>query len=295
MEELFLFMTIYSPIHTVNFKSIVNISVKRDDLIDPYISGNKWRKLKHILTDVNLKDKNHLVTFGGAYSNHLVATAAAASRNKLKATAFVRGEKVENEMLLLCKLFGMNLIFVDRERYKNKEQLFSSHFGNDEHAYFIDEGGASNEAVIGCAEIIDELPEVYDHIFCAAGTGTTAAGLLRGINNHQLNTKLHVIPVLKGGEFIKNDIVSYENDLSKLTLHTDYHFGGYAKTTPELINFIKDFTAQTGILIDPVYTAKMFYAINDLAQQQYFKPNEKILAVHTGGLFGILGMKEKLG
>ncbi|RZJ80580.1 MAG: pyridoxal-phosphate dependent enzyme [Flavobacterium sp.] len=288
-------MTIYSPIHTVNFKSIVNISVKRDDLIDPYISGNKWRKLKHILTDVNLKDKNHLVTFGGAYSNHLVATAAAASRNKLKATAFVRGEKVENEMLLLCKLFGMNLIFVDRERYKNKEQLFSSHFGNDEHAYFIDEGGASNEAVIGCAEIIDELPEVYDHIFCAAGTGTTAAGLLRGINNHQLNTKLHVIPVLKGGEFIKNDIVSYENDLSKLTLHTDYHFGGYAKTTPELINFIKDFTAQTGILIDPVYTAKMFYAINDLAQQQYFKPNEKILAVHTGGLFGILGMKEKLG
>jgi 1-aminocyclopropane-1-carboxylate deaminase len=288
-------MTIYSPIHTVNFKSIVNMSVKRDDLIDPYISGNKWRKLKHILTDVNLKDKNHLVTFGGAYSNHLVATAAAASRNKLKATAFVRGEKVENEMLLLCKLFGMNLIFVDRERYKNKEKLFSSHFGNDEHAYFIDEGGASNEAVIGCAEIINELTEVYDHIFCAAGTGTTAAGLLRGINNHQLNTKLHVIPVLKGGEFIKDEIGKYEENLSNLMLHTEYHFGGYAKTTPELINFIKNFTVQTGMLIDPVYTAKMFYAINDLAHKEYFKPNAKILALHTGGLFGILGMKEKLG
>ncbi|MES2448147.1 MAG: pyridoxal-phosphate dependent enzyme [Bacteroidota bacterium] len=287
-------MTIYSPIHTVNFKSIVNFSVKRDDLIDPYISGNKWRKLKHILTAANLKRKHHLVTFGGAYSNHLIATAAAASRNKLKATAFVRGEKVENEMLLLCKLFGMNLIFVDRERYKNKKELFSSHFGNDESAYFIDEGGASNEAVIGCAEIIDELPEVYDHIFCAAGTGTTAAGLLRGINNHQLNTKLHVIPVLKGGEFIKDEIGKYEENLSNLILHTDYHFGGYAKTTPELINFIKYFTAQTGMLIDPVYTAKMFYAINDMAKNEYFKPNAKILAIHTGGLFGILGMKEKL-
>ena len=294
MEELFVFMTIYSPIHSVNFKSIVNLSVKRDDLIDPFISGNKWRKLKYILADVKLKDKNHLVTFGGAYSNHLVATAAAASRNKLNATAFVRGEKVENEMLLLCKLFGMNLIFVNRESYKYKKLLFSSFYGNDDQAYFIDEGGACLEAVDGCAEIIDELPETYDHIFCAAGTGTTAAGLLKGINKHQLITQLNVIPVLKGGEFIKDEIAIYENDLSKLTIHTDYHFGGYAKTSPELINFVKDFTAQTGMLIDPVYTAKMFYAINDLAQKAYFKPNAKILAIHTGGLFGILGMKEKL-
>lgn len=287
-------MTIYSPIHSVNFKSIVNLSVKRDDLIDSFISGNKWRKLKYILADVKLKDKNHLVTFGGAYSNHLVATAAAASRNKLNATAFVRGEEVENEMLLLCKLFGMNLIFVNRESYKYKKLLFSSFYGNDDQAYFIDEGGACLEAVDGCAEIIDELPETYDHIFCAAGTGTTAAGLLKGINKHQLITQLNVIPVLKGGEFIKDEIAIYENDLSKLTIHTDYHFGGYAKTSPELINFVKDFTAQTGMLIDPVYTAKMFYAINDLAQKAYFKPNAKILAIHTGGLFGILGMKEKL-
>ena len=287
-------MTIYSPIHSINFKSLVNLSVKRDDLIDPYISGNKWRKLKYILADIKLKAKNHLVTFGGAYSNHLVATAAAAAKNKLNATAFVRGEKVENEMLLLCKLFGMNLIFVDRESYKNKPELFSSHFGDEDSAYFIDEGGACDEAVIGCEEIIDELPETYDHIFCAAGTGTTAAGLLRGINKHQLTTQLHVIPVLKGGEFIRDEIASYENDMSKLTLHTDYHFGGYAKTTPKLINFVKDFTAQTGMLIDTVYTAKMFYAINELKQNQYFKPTAKILAIHTGGLLGIFGMKDKL-
>lgn len=274
---------------------MVNLSVKRDDLIDPYISGNKWRKLKYILNNTIKQQKTHLVTFGGAYSNHLVATAAAAARNNLKATAFVRGELVQNEMLLLCKLFGMNLIFVDRESYRNKAQLFNTYFESDTSAYFIDEGGASNEAVLGCAEIVDELTSTYDHIFCAAGTGTTAAGLLKGINQHQLQTKLHVIPVLKGGDFIRNEICTYENELSNLVLHTNYHFGGYAKTTPELIKFIQTFTAATGMLIDPVYTAKMFYGINDLANQQYFKKEAKILAIHTGGLFGILGMKDKLG
>ncbi|RZL50888.1 MAG: pyridoxal-phosphate dependent enzyme [Pedobacter sp.] len=287
-------MPIYSPIHIINFKSIKSVSVKRDDLIDPYISGNKWRKLKYILKDAAAKGKNHLVTFGGAYSNHLVATAAAASRNNLRATAFVRGENVTNEMLLLCQLFGMNLVFVDRESYRNKPQLFSSHFANDEQAYFIDEGGASAEAVLGCAEIIDELTEKYDHVFCAAGTGTTAAGLIKGINKHELLTKLHVIPVLKGGDFIKDEIKSYESNLNNLILHTDYHFGGYAKISPDLIAFMKEFIATTGMLIDPVYTAKMFYAINDLANKNYFKKDAKILAIHTGGLLGVFGMKEKL-
>lgn len=293
--EAFLIMAVYSPIHTINFESFNSVFVKRDDMIDPYISGNKWRKLKYILKDATSKNKNHLVTFGGAYSNHLVATAAAAARNNLKATAFVRGEAVKNEMLLLCTLFGMNLIFTDRESYRNKELLFDTHFKNDENAYFINEGGASEEAVNGCSEIITELCFHYDHIFCAAGTGTTAAGLLREINRQDLQTQLHVIPVLKGGEFIKTEIEKYEKDLTKLYLHTDYHFGGYAKSTPELIQFIKEFISKTGILIDPVYTAKMFFAIHDLSSKNYFEKETKILAIHTGGLFGILGMKVKLG
>lgn len=286
-------MQIYSPIHQIHFQSL-NLWVKRDDLIDPYISGNKWRKLKYILNDVVAQKKSHLVTFGGAYSNHLVATAAAASRNSLKSTAFVRGEAVENEMLLLCRLFGMKLIFIDRESYRNKRQLFDDYFADDKQAYFIDEGGASLEGTFGCAEIISEIPEHYDHIFCAAGTGTTVAGLLKGINNLQLQTQLNVIPVLKGAEFIETEILKYELDLSKLALHYDYHFGGYAKTKPALLQFIKSFTAATGMLIDPVYTAKMFYAINDLANKNYFKKDAKILAIHTGGLLGILGMKDKL-
>lgn len=284
---------IYSPIHSIKYTSLTQIWVKRDDLIDPYISGNKWRKLKYILADVTAQGKNHLVTFGGAYSNHLVATAAAAARNGLKATAFVRGEEVRNEMLLLCQLFGMQLIFIDRESYHHKRLVFEQHFKNNLEAYFIDEGGASEEAVKGCAEIIEELTDRYDYIFCAAGTGTTAAGLLRGLNAAQIPTALHIIPVLKGGDFIAEEISRYEKNISKLHLHTEYHFGGYAKTTPTLIEFIKEFTATTGLLIDPVYTAKMFYAINDLIRTNQIEKDAKILAIHTGGLLGILGMKEK--
>lgn len=282
----------YSPIQEIVLSSH-RISVKRDDLIDPFISGNKWRKLKYILDDASRKQKKHLVTFGGAYSNHLVATAAAAARSNFEATAFVRGENLNNEMLTICQLYGMRLIFVDREKYSNKRDLFDQHFAAATDAYFIDEGGASDEAVLGCSEIIDELPEIYDHIFCAAGTGTTAAGLLKGINAKNLCTRLHIIAALKGGGFLKEEIIKYEKDASRLTLHTDYHFGGYAKTTPELIEFIELFSAKTGMLIDPVYTGKMFYAIEQLLNNGQIKADAKILAIHTGGLFGILGMKER--
>lgn len=285
-------MNIFSPVQLSVFQAL-NVFVKRDDLIDTYISGNKWRKLKYVLAEVKKTKKTHLITFGGAYSNHLLATAALAARHQLKSTAFVRGEKVANEMLMLCQLFGMTLIFTSREAYKDKKLLFESYFGADENCFFIDEGGASQAGVNGCAEIITELPQHYDHIFCAAGTGTTAAGLLKGINEHNLATTLNVIPVLKGGDFLKEEIAQYETDVNKLKLHSNYHFGGYAKTTPELIAFIKTFVSHTGILIDPVYTAKMFYAIYDLSAQGYFKKDAKILAIHTGGLFGILGMKTK--
>jgi len=287
------FNKIYSPVEKIKSVSFSNLYVKRDDLIDPYISGNKWRKLKYILAKAAAENKNHLVTFGGAYSNHLVATAAAAARAGLKSTGFVRGEAVKNEMLMLCKLFGMQLIFIDRESYKNKQALFNKYYQNDSSAFYIDEGGASREATIGCAEIIDELTEEYDHIFCAAGTGTTAAGLLKGLNNNNLITKLHVIPVLKNGFFLKDEILKYTAVTENLFLHTDYHFGGYAKTTPELINFIKSFVGNTGILIDPVYTAKMFYAITDLKKKGVIGYEDKILAIHTGGLLGLFGMENK--
>ncbi|KLT65731.1 1-aminocyclopropane-1-carboxylate deaminase/D-cysteine desulfhydrase [Pedobacter sp. BMA] len=288
-----MFEKLNSPVEQLNYAPFSNLFVKRDDLIDPFISGNKWRKLKYILAKATAANKNHLVTFGGAYSNHLVATAAAAARTGLKATAFVRGEAVNNEMLMLCRLFGMELIFTDRESYRSKKELYGNYFADDPEAYFIDEGGASPEAAIGCAEIIQELPARYDHIFCAAGTGTTAAGLLAGIQKHELDTNLHVVSALKGGSFLMDEISSITPASAHLHLHTEYHFGGYAKTTPDLIYFIKNFTGQTGLLIDPVYTAKMFYAITDLRQKGILHQDDKILAIHTGGLLGMFGMKDK--
>lgn len=291
-----MFKNIGSPLQQLRGNKLHQVRVKRDDLIDPFISGNKWRKLKYILATAVAQQKKRLVTFGGAYSNHLVATAAACSRNALKSTAFVRGDEAQcagNEMLMLCRLFGMQLIFIDRLSYKNKTELFKTHFNGDEHALFVDEGGAGEDAVKGCAEIIAELPADIDHLFCAAGTGTTAAGLLSGIHQYKLKTHLHVVPALKGGGFIADEISRYTVNTEQLSVHTQFHCGGYAKTTPELIDFIKKFTAAEGVLIDPVYTGKMFYAIDQLIAANYFKPTDKIVALHTGGLLGLMGMKEK--
>jgi 1-aminocyclopropane-1-carboxylate deaminase len=288
-----MFTNIFSPLVQLKNPSRSQILVKRDDLIDPYISGNKWRKLKYILQKADSQNKKHLVTFGGAYSNHLVATAAACSRSNLRSTAFVRGKSVSNEMLMLCRLYGMELIFTEREAYRNKRALYDQHFTDDPDTYFVDEGGASLEATVGCAEIIQELPPDTTHIFCAAGTGTTAAGLLKGILESGLKMHLHVIPVLKGGGFLQEEIRKYTGSNHQMTIHLDYHFGGYAKVTPELISYMKLFVAEEGILIDQVYTAKMFYALDDLLSKGYFKPHEKIVALHTGGLLGLMGIKEK--
>lgn len=290
-------LEIFSPVHQLNNKLFdergLLVYTKRDDLIHPIISGNKWRKLKYLLKEAQHQHKNHLVTFGGAYSNHLMATAGAAARFGFKATGIVRGDEVNNDTLFMCRLHGMNLIFADRDSYRDKQQLFNQYFGNDDQAFFIDEGGTSPEAVKGCSELIDELTDTYDHIICAAGTGATAAGIISGIAQNNLNTTCHVVPVLKNGGFIGDEICKLAPAPANYQLHTGYHFGGYGKTTGELITFVKQFVADTGILIEPVYTGKMFYALYDLAAKNYFKPGSKVLAIHTGGLWGLLGMKDK--
>jgi 1-aminocyclopropane-1-carboxylate deaminase len=290
-------LEIYSPVHQWHHPVFeaqdLQVFIKRDDLIHPIISGNKWRKLKHPLLKARAENKNHLVTFGGAYSNHLLATAAAAARFGFQSTAMVRGEEVQNDTLFLCRLHGMNLIFTDRESYRDKPLLFEKHFANDNQAFFIDEGGASLEAALGCSELVGELHETYDHLFCACGTGTTAAGIINGIAAHGLATRFHAVPVLKKADFMRTEINRFLSTPANYHLHTDYHFGGYAKTTPELITFTTDFIRATGILIEPVYTAKLFYAILDLARKQQLKARSRILAIHSGGIWGLLGMKDK--
>ena len=274
-------------------KQGLKVFIKRDDLIHPIISGNKWRKLKYILKKARADNKTHLVTFGGAYSNHLLATAAAAAEFGFTSTGIVRGEQVDNDTLFLCRLHGMKLLFTDRETYRDKPGFFKRYFINDPDAFFIDEGGASPEGARGCSELIDELPGEYDHIFCACGTGTTAAGIINGITSHKLKTEFHAIPVFKNGDFIEQEISSLLIAPVSYHLHTDYHFGGYGKVDIRLVEFIKKFVALTGIVIEPVYTGKMLYALYDLASNNYFKPGSCILAIHSGGIWGLLGMKDK--
>ncbi len=290
---------IYSPVQKINhpvfFEQGLNVFIKRDDLIHPLVSGNKWRKLKYVLKQAEDARKKHLVSFGGAYSNHLLATAAAAAMFGFQSTAFVRGEDVNNPYLFLCRLHGMKLIFTDRESYRDKQALFEEHFGTDSNAFFVDEGGASPEAALGCSELVDELEQPFGHVFCACGTGTTAAGILNGIAKHQLKTQLHAVPVLKNGGFIADEIAKYSTTTIPYQLHLDYHFGGYAKTTPQLIRFVEQFVQHTGILIEPVYTGKMLYALFDMAKAGNFKQGDNILAIHTGGTLGLLGMMDKFG
>ena len=287
----------HSPEEEISFAPItdhhIRLFIKRDDLIHPFISGNKWRKLKYNLFKAQENTKNHLVTFGGAYSNHVLATATAGAKFGFKTTAFIRGEEANNTLLDFCKIFGMQLIFVSRADYLHKADLYHQHFKNDTTTYFLDEGGFGADAEKGCREIIAELQQEYDHIFCSAGTGATAAGILNGIHLKKLAAQFHLVPALKGGALLQETIKPLLISDSIYPIHDEYHFGGYAKTQPPLIDFIKDFTSKTGILIDPVYTGKTLFAIKDLASKNYFKKGEKILMIHTGGLFGILGMLAK--
>lgn len=272
----------------------IRVFVKRDDLIHPYISGNKWRKLKYPLEQAKREKKTKLVTFGGAWSNHLLATACAGAKFGFKTHGFVRGEAVTNPLLQLCKLFGMELEFVGRAQYQDKESLFDKSFRNVQTAYFIDEGGRGPLAARGCSEIVSELQQSYQHCFCACGTGTTISGLAEGMAKHQPNVVLHGIPVLKGGSFILDQIATLGiQNRDQIRLHLDYHFGGYAKTKPALIEFIRDFTRQTALLIEPVYTGKLFYALHDLILQGQVARGSNVLVVHSGGLTGFLGTLDK--
>ncbi len=292
-------LDIHSPVEPLDFPLFnekgMTVHMKRDDLIHPFISGNKWRKLKYILQDATEKHKSHLVTFGGAWSNHLLATACAGAKFGFKTTGFVRGEAVSNPNLSLCRMFGMTLRFVSRQSYRDKQALFHAHFDGDEQALFVDEGGHSPQGAKGCGELLDELHEAYDHIFCAVGTGTTLAGLAEARSSKKMHTQLHGVPVLKGADFLQAQIADLCTvSMDAVTLHTGYHFGGYAKTKPELETFIATFCAETGILLDPVYTGKVCYAVFDLARTDHFTPGDKILVIHTGGLIGILGMHDRL-
>lgn len=266
----------------------VEVYMQRDDYLHPFISGNKWRKLKYVVEDAAQKKCNHLVSFGGAYSNHLLALACAGAILNFKTTAFVRGEEVSNHMLNLCKWYGMELIFVSREAYKNKQALYDNFATHQPNTYFIDEGGKGELAAKGCTEIIAEH-DGFTHTFCAVGTGTTVAGLAQGAATFGI--KAEGICVLKGAEEIDNEVTELAG--MHVKIHHRFHEGGYAKTSTQLLKFAKEFAQQTGILLDQVYTAKLMFALKQLIAENYFETGSKILAIHTGGLMGMMTALEK--
>lgn len=258
----------------------VSLWMKREDLLDPHISGNKWRKLKYVLQDAKQKDKRHLVSFGGAYSNHLVALAEAAHRYGFESTAFVRGEAVSNHMLAFCKSRGMHLHFVSRSDYRNKAFLFQSNFGNNPSAYMIDEGGRGELAARGCEEILNNVTG-FTHVVCAVGTGTTLAGIARAASRQHIIAE--GICVLKGAEAMDAEVKALAG--SPLHIHHGFSRRGYGKSDAALENFMQQFEQQNGFALDNIYTGKLCMAVAELIHTGYYRPPHKLLLIHTGGLF----------
>ncbi|NNK10451.1 MAG: 1-aminocyclopropane-1-carboxylate deaminase/D-cysteine desulfhydrase [Flavobacteriaceae bacterium] len=270
----------------------ISLHLRREDLTHPMLSGNKFRKLKYNVQEAKKGNCNTLLTFGGAYSNHIPATAYAASANGMSSIGIIRGEELadrwkDNPTLVSAAKMGMEFHFVSREEYRlrdNKDyqaNLLSGH----QAAYLIPEGGTNTLGVKGCEEILTAEDGCYDIICCAAGTGGTLAGLSNSAREHQ---NILGFPALKG-DFLKDDIGKYTTE-QNWTLITAYHFGGYGRVTKELVAFINSFRERTKIPLDPVYTGKMMYGIIDMVKQGKFKNGTKILAIHTGGLQGIEGM-----
>lgn len=270
-------------------KAGIRLFVKRDDFIHPTISGNKWRKLKYNIEAFQKGNDDAIITFGGAYSNHIHATAAAGKLFGIKTIGLIRGEESFplNKTLSDAKQWGMHLEYIDRTSYRNKStpeflDKIKQRFGK---VFIIPEGGANEHGVKGCEEIIPEINIAFDTICCACGTGTTVSGLINSTDKQVIG-----FPVLKGGDFLREEINHYVGT-KPYELQTDYHFGGYAKTKPELFDFITNFENEHQILLDQVYTGKLFYGIYDLMKKGFFEKETTVVALHTGG---VQGKKQKI-
>jgi 1-aminocyclopropane-1-carboxylate deaminase len=278
----------------------VELFIKREDLIHPFVSGNKFRKLKYNLHAAKEQQKETLLTFGGAFSNHILATAIAANLNGFKSIGIIRGDELgydlaktlaSNETLREAHKNGMIFKFVSREVYRNKSEApFQNQLKETFGAfYLIPEGGTNSLAIKGCEEILTKEDSKFHYICCAIGTGGTISGLINVAEAHQ---KIIGFPALKGA-FLEGEIQKFTTK-ENWYLATSYHFGGYAKYNEALIRFMNQFSKENKILLDPIYTGKMLFGILDLIANDYFPINSKIVAIHTGGLQGIAGVNEKL-
>ncbi|MCZ6693138.1 MAG: pyridoxal-phosphate dependent enzyme [Bacteroidetes bacterium] len=273
----------------------VNLWVKREDMIHPLMSGNKWRKLKYNLEAAKQKCQT-ILTFGGAFSNHIYATAAAGKEEGIKTIGVIRGDKPQplNSTLQFAQDCGMQLHFISRSQYRDKNlvqniKALKKQFGD---FYLVSEGGSNSLALKGCAEIIKDIDINFDYLCTSCGTGGTLAGLLVGLTGKK---RALGFSALKGFTNLEKNIDQLTFEYNQTKYHNyqvihDYHFGGYAKFTQDLVDFMKKFQLQNEILLDPIYTGKMFLGIYDLISNGFFPQNSTVVALHTGGLQGIEGM-----
>ncbi len=271
----------------------ITLYIKREDLLHPIISGNKFRKLKYNLEEAKQQNKKTLLTFGGAFSNHILAVAGAGAEFGFNTIGVIRGEELENNIndnptLSQAKDFGMQFHFVSRDLYREKETHSFILQLQDKYGdfYFLPEGGTNFLAIKGCEEILTvEDKTFFTHVVCSTGTGGTFSGL---VNSSTENQQLIGFSSLKGA--FLSDVIRNFVTKSNWIINDDYHFGGYGKVNCELIQFLNAFYKQTKIPLDPIYTGKMVYGVMDLIEKDFFPPNAKILMIHTGGLQGVKGM-----
>jgi 1-aminocyclopropane-1-carboxylate deaminase len=270
----------------------VKFLVKREDLNHPSVSGNKWWKLKYNLEEARRENKKTLLTFGGAFSNHIYATAAAAAELGFESIGIIRGElaKPLNDTLAFAQQKGMHLHYISRDEFRSKTEIdfvekLRKKFGD---FYLIPEGGTNELAVKGCAELAAQLQgEIdFDYLCLPVGTGGTMGGMIAGLKGDK---EVIGFSTLKGGDFLKREVARYVNSEIKWQIETDYHFGGYGKINQTLRNFILSFEKEYDVPLDPVYNGKAMFGVMDLLEKGFFKKGSKILFLHTGGLQGKQG------
>lgn len=279
----------------------VSLYMKREDLIHPFISGNKYRKLKYNISRAQDENQDTLLTFGGAFSNHIGAVAFTGKEFGFKTIGVIRGDELkkdlkktfnENPTLQAARQNGMQFEFVSRSEYRLKYSLtfinkLIEKFGK---FYLIPEGGTNDLAVKGCQEILKPKDRTFDVICSAIGTGGTISGIINSITDSQ---EVLGFPSLKG-DFLTKEIEKYTIENKNWSLVSECHLGGFAKVNKEFIHFINNFKTETSIPLDPIYTGKMMYRLIDMIKNEYFNQGTRILAIHTGGLQGIQGMNTRL-
>ena len=300
-----------SPLQKINWplaqQKGVEVWLKRDDQIHPVISGNKWRKLLYNFKYVQENNLKGVVTFGGAFSNHIAATAYAGDYFNVSTVGIIRGQEANfnNPTLQQAQQNGMQLLAISRDKYATKNSAeFLNELQNKYPNYLIvPEGGANIMGVWGCMEILQETPKDFDLIAVALGSATTFSGIVASAKAK----KVLGFPALKGGDYLRETVSNFLKDLEKhphpkttftatpnWDFNNSFHFGGFAKVKEDLVVFMNTFWEETGVALDPIYTGKMMFGVKEMLQTNQFKKGTKILAIHTGGLQGIKGINQKL-